>query len=210
MRRDALRNRERLLQAAREVLAEQGHSAGVDEISRRAGVGMGTLYRHFPTKDDLLLTLRQELLEEVLHRVEQTAEEQPVGYGLEACLWTVGAEMQRHHGYLGVLWQAFPPNGDPQRLRFWALVRPLLAEAKAAQRVREDLALTDVFVCILSIRGLMDDTAARAPDAWRRHLALLLAGFRPSEQQLEYPPSVDDSLVESGVPHSSVMARPSD
>ncbi|WP_165960732.1 TetR/AcrR family transcriptional regulator [Actinocrispum wychmicini] len=198
LRRDAVLNRQRLLQAAREVYAEQGHDAGVDEIARRAGVGMGTLYRNFPTKNDLLRTLRQDLLADVSRQAAAVAAEQPPGDGLEACLWCVGTEMQAHHGYLTLLWEAFPRAEDPDRSEFWQLVHRLLDEAKDAGRIRDDLTVTDVFLTLLSIRALIDDTTSQAPGMWRRHLSVVLAGFRPTAAELEYPPT-DDSLVEPDV-----------
>jgi AcrR family transcriptional regulator len=66
LRRDAARNRKRLLEAAAEVFAEQGLQASVDDVARVAGVGMGTLYRRFPTKDALIDELVRELLTEDL------------------------------------------------------------------------------------------------------------------------------------------------
>lgn len=199
MRRDAARNRQRLLQAAREVYSEQGQNTGVEEIARRAGVGMGTLYRHFPTKDELLLTLRRELLEAMTDRVAAAADAQPKGFGLEACLWSMGAEMADHHGYRTLLWQVFPTSHDPVRQRFWTMIERLLREAQQAGQVRDDLTLTDIFLCQLAVRALIDDTVIQAPNAWRRQLSLMLAGFRPSAQPLEYRP-LDDSLVEAGLP----------
>ncbi|RDI42646.1 TetR/AcrR family transcriptional regulator [Nocardia mexicana] len=198
VRRDVLRNRQLLLEAAREVYAEQGLDAGVEEIARRAGLGMGTLYRHFPTKKDLLLTLRQEILADIASHGSAAAAEQPPGLGLEACLWSVCAEIQSHHRDRELLWHTFSSDEDPGRPQFWAMIRSLLHEAQAAGQIRDDLTFTDVFLCVLSVRGLINATADRAPDAWRRHLSLQLAGFRPGASQLDFPPT-DESLVISGL-----------
>ncbi|GAB2702121.1 TetR/AcrR family transcriptional regulator [Nocardia thraciensis] len=198
VRRDVLRNRQLLLEAAREVYAEQGLDAGVEEIARRAGLGMGTLYRHFPTKKDLLLTLRQEILADIASHGSAAAAEQPPGLGLEACLWSICAEIQSHHRDRELLWQTYPLDEDPGRPQFWAMIRSLLYEAREAGQVREDLTFTDLFLCVLSVRGLINATADRAPDAWRRHLALQLAGFRPGAPALEFPPT-DESLVVPGL-----------
>jgi len=202
LRRDAVENRTRLLRAAWDVFAEQGNEAGVEEISKRAGVGMGTLYRRFPTKDDLIRALQEELLDGMVEEIRETAAAQPVGRGLEACLWHSGEVMAAHRGCLSIMWQAFPLEGNPRRVEFWELMGRLLDEAREEGEVREDLTLTDVYLCQLSLRSLIDDTAVRAPEIWRRHLALMIAGFRPAEQPLEHRPA-DDSLVAIGVPHSS-------
>jgi AcrR family transcriptional regulator len=202
LRRDAVENRARLLQAAWDVFAEQGTEAGVEEIAKRAGVGMGTLYRRFPTKDDLIRALQSELLDGMLEEIRQTAAAQPAGHGLEACLWHGGEVMAAHRGCLGMMWQAFPLESDPRRAEFWELMGRLLEQAREAGEVREDLTLTDVYLCQLTLRSLIDDSAVRAPEIWRRYLALMLAGFRPAAQPLEHRPS-DDSLVTLGVPYSS-------
>ena len=197
MRADAMRNRQRLLAAAREIYAELGLHAGVEDIARRAGLGMGTLYRHFPTKKDLLLTLRQEILADIADRAAATAAEQPPGLGFEACLWCICAGIQSHHRDRELLWQAFPLEEDPGRPQFWAMIRTLLYEAQQAGHIRVDLTITDAFLCIVSVRGLINATADRAPTAWRRHLALHLSGFRPGAPPLDYPPASESLMAAS-------------
>ena len=199
LRRDAAENRERVLRAAWEVFGEQGPEAGVEEIARRAGVGMGTLYRRFPTKEALVQALNDALMEEILATARRTLAEEPGGGGLEAYLWFTGELMSAHHGCLTRLWQANLPGTDPRREELWGTVGQLLERAKQAGEVREDLTLTDVYLCVLALRGLVDDTAAPAPEVWRRYLAVVLAGFRPAARPLDFRPA-DDSLVETGIP----------
>ena len=198
LRRDAAENRERLLRAAWEVFAELGPEAGVEEIARRAGVGMGTLYRRFPTKEALVEALNDGLLAEILASARRAVSEQPHGLGLEAYLWYTGTTMSAHHGCLSRLWQGAPPASDPRRVELWSLVGTLLEQAKEAGEIRQDLTLTDVYLCVLTLRSLIDDTAVQAPDIWKRHLAVVLAGFRPAETPLKHRPE-DDGLVETGV-----------
>ncbi len=198
LRRDAAENRERLLRAAWQVFAEHGPDAGVEEIARRAGVGMGTLYRRFPTKEALVDALNDTLLAEILVSARRAVAEQPHGLGLEAYLWYTGATMSAHHGCLSRLWQGTTPAGDPRRVELWSLVGTMLEQAKQAGEVRQDLTLTDVYLCVLTLRSLIDDTAAQAPGIWKRHLSVVLAGFRPTGAPLEHRPE-DDSLVQTGV-----------
>jgi AcrR family transcriptional regulator len=198
LRRDAAENRERLLRAAWEVFAEHGPEAGVEEIARRAGVGMGTLYRRFPTKEALIQALNDALMEKILRHARETLAEEQDG-GLEAYLWFTGHVMSAHHGGLSRLWHANMPGTDPRREELWAMVGQLLERARTAGEVREDLTLTDVYLCVVALRSLIDDTAAPAPDIWRRYLAVVLAGFRPAAQPLDFRPA-DDSLVETGIP----------
>src|SRR6202167_4568457 len=105
LRRDAEQNRQRLLDAAADVFAEHGLEASVEEIARAAGVGMGTLYRRFPTKDALIEELVHELLADVV-RDARTALERRDGSGLEAFLHAASAHQASQRGCLARLWGA--------------------------------------------------------------------------------------------------------
>jgi len=202
LRRDAAENRERLLRAAWEVFAELGPEAGVEEIARRAGVGMGTLYRRFPTKEALVQALNDALMEEILASTRRTLAEDLGGGGLEAYLWYSGKVMSAHHGCLSRLWHRNLPGSDPRREELWTMVRKLLERAQESGEVREDLTLSDVYLCVLALRGLIDEVAIAAPDAWRRFLEVQIAGFRPAAgaEQLAQRPA-DDALVQRGIGH---------
>ncbi|MET8627868.1 helix-turn-helix domain-containing protein [Kitasatospora sp. NPDC004669] len=199
MRRDAAQNRERLLRAAWEVFAELGPDAGVEEIASRAGVGMGTLYRRFPTKESLLAALSDEILDSVFACFRRAAEQQPPDRALEQALWDTGEVLAAHHGWLTRLWAAIPPEADERRIELLARLDTLLTRAKRAGEVREELTTTDVYACLLALRVLIDDTEGRAPDVWRRHLAIVLAGFRPAAEPLAHPPT-DDTLIRANTP----------
>jgi AcrR family transcriptional regulator len=199
LRRDAAENRERLMRAAWEVFAELGPDAGVEDIARRAGVGMGTLYRRFPTKEALIQALHDDLIEWLFTGTRQTVAAAPEGRGLEAFLWHTGAVMSSHYGCLNELWRKAQPDFTGRRHELWAMVAQLLEQARQAGQVRDDLTLTDVYLTVLSLRGLIEETVKQAPEAWRRHLSVVLAGFRPAAQPLDHRPA-DDSLVEAGVP----------
>jgi AcrR family transcriptional regulator len=160
---------------------------------------MGTLYRRFATKDDLITALADELQDEILQEIARIADEQPDGRGLEAVLWSMGEHLAAHHGCLGLVWPVLTSDSNPGRARMWQLIGQLLTQAQRAGEVRGDLTLTDVYLCAASLRALIDETAGPAPSIWRRHLALLLVAFRPSATPLAHRPA-DDSLVERGLP----------
>jgi AcrR family transcriptional regulator len=207
LRRDAAENRARLLRAAWEAFAEHGADAGVEEIARRAGVGMGTLYRRFPTKDALIHELSEVIFESILEYARMSAalgtDRAPgAPSGLEESLFHMGEVMASHHGCLARLWQASPPpEQDERRTELWQLMGQMLDQAKAAGDVRPELTLTDVYLSVLALRSLIDDTAGTAPDLWRRYLEVVLAGFRPTPgaRPLAYQPA-DDTLVTHGIP----------
>jgi AcrR family transcriptional regulator len=178
LRRDAAHNRERLVQAAAQVFAEHGLDAGVDEVARVAGVGMGTLYRRFPTKqaliDELIGDLRLQLLQLALAASARTD-----GTGLEELLSQTGQLQADQPGCLQRLWNQ--SQAQPEALRqFRQLLVSLLREAQRHGRVRPEVTPSDITVLIWSVRSIIEATRAVAPTAWRRHLELLVAGLRPA------------------------------
>lgn len=183
LRRDAAENRDRLLAAAGRVFDAQGLEAAVADIAREAGVGMGTLYRRFPTKDALIDALVQEVLQSIIE-MATTALDQPGGTGLEHFLRESAQYQAQHRGCLPRLWST--EHASVQTAR--GLITQLLDDAKAHARVREDLTNTDVTVIMWSIRGILETTGALAPNAWRRHLELLIAGMRPTGDDLVHSP----------------------
>ena len=182
LRSDAVRNRQRLLEAAETVFAEHGLEAGVEEIARAAGVGVGTLYRRFPTKDALIGELVRDLLSEI-RELAVTSIDDPDG--LERFLYATAAAQATHRGCLARLWD------DAQTAQLKTAVRAaaakLLAQAQANGRVRPDATLADLDLVFWSLRGIIE---AAGPHAvlWRRHLAIMIAGLRPDGQALSQPP----------------------
>lgn len=199
LRRDAAENRELLLAAATRVFAEQGLSAGVEEIARAAGVGVGTLYRRFPNKDALIAELVQDVLER-MSALATSASELPDGLGLEQYLEGSSAYQAEHRGCLPRLWNT--PTDNEALVRLRQRVASLLADAKRHGRVRDEITATDLTLVMWSIRGVIETTRDVAPDAWRRHLAILIAGLRPAAEPLADRPltraQVDRVLTDHG------------
>ena len=193
LRADAARNRERLLEAAAQVFAAQGLGASVEDVAQTAGVGIGTLYRRFPTKEDLVAELVKDVLQRFVQRAKDAAAA-PGGTGLEVYLRAAGEVQQTHRGCLPRLWaSAAQPELLAEARRLMVV---LLADAKAHGQVRSELTPTDVNVVLWSIRGIIESTRDAAPDAWKRHLELLLAGLRPSAQVLVNPPVTPGQMDE--------------
>jgi AcrR family transcriptional regulator len=185
LRRDAAANRERLLSAAAQVFAAHGLEASVEEIARVAGVGMGTLYRRFATKDALIAAL----VHDVLDRMQSLAEEAAArsdGTGLEFFLEASSAYQAQHRGCLPRLWATATDPRSVERVR--RSISGLLQDAKAHGRVRRDITPTDLTVIMWSVRGVIETTREVAPDAWRRHVDILIAGLRPAPDLLPHRP----------------------
>jgi AcrR family transcriptional regulator len=177
LRRDAAANRQRLLDAAGQVFADHGLEAGVEEVARVAGVGMGTLYRRFPSKqaliDELVGGMRRALLD-----IAVDASACADGTGLEQLLVRTGQLQASQPGCLPGLW-AHSEAGLEAIAHFRALLVELLHSAQAHGRIREDLTNTDITMILWSVSAVIERTGSVAPKAWRRHLELLVAGLRP-------------------------------
>jgi AcrR family transcriptional regulator len=185
LRRDAAQNRQRLIGAAGEVFAAHGLDASVEEIARVAGVGIGTLYRRFPTKDALIAALVQDVLDTILE-LAQVAVEQPDGTGLERFLEASSAYQAQHSGCLPRLWNTDTQHESIQQIR--RVIAALLEDAKRHGRVREELTSTDLTMVMWSVRGVIETIGDIAPNAWRRQLDILLAGLRPADEALAHRP----------------------
>ena len=179
VRREALENRTRLLHAARQVFAVSGPDARVEEIAQAAGVGMGTFYRNFGSKqalvDELVGDVRRRLL-----TMATRARTRPAGTGLESLLVDAGRAQARDPGYMNLLWSRSTAE-QPAVDEFLRILAELLAAAQAAGRIRADASVTDVWMALWSLRAILEMTRRSAPGAWKRHVELMVAGLRPGD-----------------------------
>jgi AcrR family transcriptional regulator len=173
-RRDAVRNYHRILAAAREVLGESGADACMEEIAARAGVGVGTVYRRFASKDALIDELLQLALEEVLASTER-ALARTDGHGLEELLRALGQSFADHARYANLLLQRQTDDATARRMR--AATEELTARAIAAGTVNPGTT-GDVLALVWAMRGLVQATGEVAPGAWQRFLDIHLAGLQ--------------------------------
>jgi AcrR family transcriptional regulator len=174
MRRDALENRERLLAAANEAFSVHGLDASVEEIAHIAGVGMGTLYRRFPTKESLIDYMVSDLLQQMLTLGEE-ALKRTDGDGLEYFLRSVASLWESHQGFISRLWSA--SYASALYKKFDAIIDALVDQAKSAKIVRADLVASDVVVTFWAIRGIIDASHELAPGTWQRHVDIVMAGL---------------------------------
>jgi AcrR family transcriptional regulator len=175
-RADAQRNRERLLSAALDAFAEGGESTSLEAIARRAGVGIGTLYRHFPKRQDLLEAVYVGEVE-LLCRVAADGAELPPWEGLRSWLLrfvdylaTKRALAEELLPYLGRDAEFF--RGC--RTAFYAAGEPLLQRAQEAGVVRPDVTFDEVIRMVSAIGKLSSDDRAQT----ERILAMALDGLR--------------------------------
>ena len=196
LRRDAAENRKKVLHAASRVFAEHGLDGSVEEVARVAGVGMGTLYRRFPTKQALIDELVGEARSGLLVRAKAAAE-LPDGTGLEALLLSAGQLQADQLGCLHQLWNQSDAEFEALR-EFRGILAQLLVVAQRHGRIRDDVTRTDISIILWSIRGVIETTRGTAPNAWRRHLELLVAGLRPVADGPFASPLRERPLSEAG------------
>ena len=132
LRADAARNRARLLAAARDVFAERGLDATMDEVARRAGVGVGTAYRRFRNRDDLIAALFEERLEEFMGCLDDALADSDPWRGLSGFLERSMEMQAEDRGFKELLLQS--AEGRERVRLFRAHIRPLVARARAAAR----------------------------------------------------------------------------
>ncbi len=186
LRRDAAANRERILTAAIEVFSASGAQAGIDEVARRAGVGVGTVYRRFPTKDALLVEIVDQLLRDLV-TVARDALDAPPEAGLSAFLAGAGALQARHAGCLWQLWSGGPEHSATLR-ELRAIGQQLLGRAQDAGAVRSELVYEDIGMLLWSLAGVVESAHGVDPQLWRRTLEIMLHGMKPATQMLSHPP----------------------
>jgi AcrR family transcriptional regulator len=199
LRRDARRNRERIIAAARAAFAEHGLDVGVDEIARRAGVGMGTLYRRFPTKDALIEAILEDRLDEMIGLLERAVGGDDPWRDFEAFMHDVVSRQATDRGFKDILAsrRRDEPKLSAARARMAPLLERLIADAQAAGQMRNDFNQRDVGPLLWGAGRVVESTADVAPDYWRRYLAFVLDGLRPpaGRQDLPAPPLTDDEAA---------------
>jgi AcrR family transcriptional regulator len=180
-RRDAQRNRERILAAAREVVAERGVAAKMEDVAARAGVGIGTLYRFVPTKEALFGGILAEEADRLADGAER-ALALPAGepafrtWMLEAAEWQAG-----NRAFINVLSAREPGEPVPRLLsqRLRSLLRELVRRAQADGDLRDDVAASDVLMVLLANARISEGTAETGKAYAKRFLALQLDALRP-------------------------------
>jgi AcrR family transcriptional regulator len=192
LRRDAQRNRDAILAAARQVFCDHGLEAPLEEIARRAGVGIGTLYRRFPSRVELLDAVLADTVQAHVDAAEQALATDDPWEGFACYLEETCRLQAANRGLNDAMGMRFPRATavEAAKARLFELVGELVRRAQASGQLRSDLTLEDLaFLNWANARILQAGRAAGAPDAWRRHLGFLLDGFRAERAHpLPQPP----------------------
>lgn len=206
LRQDAQRNRELILAAAAAEFREHGLDAPLEDIARRAGVGIATLYRRFPTRDALIEAVFEDHVASFVQLAEDALLVEDPWAGFSGFLEEVCARQANDSGLKDLLCARLPDARvlEGVRARGRVIMAKLIARAQEAGTMRPDVSVADVEFVIWSNKTVIDATRGVAPNAWRRNLALLLDGFRAENAR----PLPARALTPSELDRSMANLRP--
>ncbi|MCG5218597.1 TetR/AcrR family transcriptional regulator [Streptosporangium sp. KLBMP 9127] len=176
-RTDAERNRARVLEVARDLFAERGDEVQMADVARAAEVGIGTVYRHFPTRRALLEAAAQHRFAEILAFAQEQCLAAPdSGEGLDLLLGHIGEVLARDRGLSGAIESAMgsnEPSGE-SRIALEKLAGTLIERGQAARAIRDDATVNDVYMIVCGLAAVIRTGSGD----WRRFIRLALDGLR--------------------------------
>lgn len=194
LRSDAERNRARIVAAARTVFRREGLHASMASVAREAGVGIATLFRRFPTKEELVAAVFADRMDAYVDAVGVALDDPDPWHGLAGFIETACAMQAADYGFADVLTMTFPTAKALERRRdeaYAAMVR-LIERTKATGRLRADFDPSDLVLIHMANAGVINATGDAAPDAWRRVVALIIQSLEaPARGPLPASPDHD-------------------
>jgi len=181
MRRDALRNRARVLAAAEAVFAELGLKAPVEEVARRAGVGVGTVCRHFPTKQALVEAVLEAMYESLLGDAQRALTHPDAGAAFSTFFVQLAAFQARHRALAEQMATTIdlPMSAQPTRQQLRVAIAQLVANAQAAGTIRADIGPADIAMLFSGVAHSAALAGDLEPMLRQRYLTIILDGLRP-------------------------------
>ncbi|HEX9031835.1 MAG TPA: helix-turn-helix domain-containing protein [Streptosporangiaceae bacterium] len=182
LRADAERNRCAILDAAREVFAEQGLEAPLEEIALRAGVGIATLYRRFPAREQLVAAALVDKVAQYADAAREALAADDPWTGFAGYVHRICELQADDRGLADLLSMALPAGEQVEQLRAHAhdQLITLVGRAKAGGQLRPDFEVEDLLVLLIANASVVHVTGPEAPQAWRRFVALAIDSFRNS------------------------------
>jgi AcrR family transcriptional regulator len=209
LRVDAQRNRDRILDAAREVFAEHGLDASMNEVARTARVGVATLFRRFATREELIAAAFADRMSEYVMAVERALENPDpwrgfCGYVEHVCAMQVG-----DRGFNDVLTQSFSTakEFEAERRHGFRLFTELIQRAKLAGALREDFSPEDLPMLLMANAGVVAATADAAPETSARLVAYLVQAFSADNAAPLPPPPTQRRMYRALVRFQSRARR---
>lgn len=216
-RRDKRRNRDALLAAARHEVAEHGPGAPLERIAKRAGVGVATLYRHFPTRTALINELFTHSVNDRITIVGQALDMPDPWQGFSYFLEYMAEALATDRAWRGLALTRMPgaEGTETARPTYHRLIDTLIERGRRDGTIRPDLAGPDIMLVAVAIAGVATYTEDVAPHAWRRFLHLLIDAFRAERaHQVPVPPLTHEQAFQTLVAnarrwHGAVPEGPS-
>ncbi len=201
LRADAERNRRRLLDAARTLFAERGLEVSLDDIAREAGVGVGTAYRRFRSRDEIVEALFDEQLAAMEARAEAAAAEPDPWTALTGFFLTNMQAQAQNRGLKQLLHQSVDGREKvtAMRERVMPRIEAIIDRAKADGSLRQDAVLTDFTVLSIMIGAAVDFAGCVDDTVWERYAALLFDGLRAGSHAPLPRESLDPEQLESAM-----------
>jgi AcrR family transcriptional regulator len=189
-RADSQRNREALLAAAAQAFAQGGIQVSAEEVARRAGVAKGTLFRHFPSKRDLVNAVAVDRLLQLRAAVAEVMATRTPGLAAVAELMSRGAELlAADRSFFAAATCGGPADSclGAAKLELQLALDELVAGAQRSGEVRPEITGTDIAMLMMAATNTCAPVQALQPQLWRRYLALMIDGLRPQSTSL--PPA---------------------
>jgi AcrR family transcriptional regulator len=174
LRADARRNRERILKAARAVFGDQGIDAQIDDVAKRAKVGVGTVYRHFPTKEALLDALVRERFSEIAQFAKEALRHEDAWEGFNELMWRAAERNAADRAFCDAISGA-DCSEIVRACGLEHMTEDLMNRAQAQGRMRLDARQTDIPILMSGCASVM---RTMPDEAWRRYLTIMLDGLR--------------------------------
>jgi AcrR family transcriptional regulator len=205
LRRDAELNRQRIMTAAREVFAQRGLDATLDDIAHHAGLGVGTVYRRFPNKAALVDALFEDSFQQ-LRALFVEAEQSPDAWsGMLGLLSTLCELQAQDRGLREVMLSSAQGRSKADQLRegFKPVLESLVARAKTEGPLRCDFDPRDFLTVLIMVTAAAEFSRTVAPEVWRRYLTLLLDGMcERRDKATPLPvPAMNDEQVDEAMLH---------
>lgn len=179
LRADAQRNRARILEAAKRVFSEQGIDAQMDDVAARAGVGVGTVYRHFANKDVLLGELVKEKFDSFTERARVALDEPDAWEAFCGLVWANAEHMSQDVGLQDTLRRATTAweYAEDSRLELQKVTSKLIKRAQREGKLRKDFTVEELAMLMGGLCATMGPGAYPGSFDWRRHLEIMLDGL---------------------------------
>lgn len=176
-RADAIRNREKVIAAAEQVFSEQGVDAGIPEIAERAGVGKGTIYRNFETKDDLVAAILIRRMTLFDQEIREALEAEDPGLAFRKVLLKAATRVSDLSFPAGIYWPGRSPELDRVKAETKGRMSELVRKSQKAGVIRKDATADEVWILFGGVCRILGDTGEKDPAVWRRSADLVADAF---------------------------------